>query len=93
VTPSHPALVATLSALLLRTLDRDPATPLAGAARLSADVGVTSIDFVAFVEAVEAHYGRPFAFGELLGELAARDEWDITLDGLAAFVARHLDPA
>lgn len=82
--------MATLIDLLSQTLDRDPSTRLSGAARLSADVGVTSIDFVAFVEAVESHYGRQIPFGELLGELATREEWDVTLDGLAEFVARHL---
>jgi hypothetical protein len=91
MTPGH-AVLPTLIELLGRTVELDGTTPPSGDARLSADLGLTSIDFVAFAEAVELHYGRQLPFAELLNALAAREEWDVTLATLADFVTGHLGP-
>ncbi|MEW4568190.1 acyl carrier protein [Tautonia sp. JC769] len=58
--------------------------------RFFADLGLASIDAVVLGETLQAHYGRPLPFGELMAELGRRSNRDLSMGELASFLARHL---
>ncbi|MEW4451215.1 phosphopantetheine-binding protein, partial [Bremerella sp. JC817] len=58
--------------------------------RFFADLGLASIDAVVLGETLQAHYGRPLPFGELIAELGRRSNRDLSMGELASFLARHL---
>ncbi|WP_169975807.1 acyl carrier protein [Tautonia rosea] len=59
--------------------------------RFFADLGLASIDAVVLGETLQAHYRRPLPFGDLMGELGQRENRDLSMGELAAFLARHLN--
>ncbi len=79
-------------ALVLReTLGRDDSTPITRETRFFADLGLASIDAVVLGEALQTHYGRPLPFGEMMAELGRREERDLVLGELVAFLQKHID--
>jgi acyl carrier protein len=58
--------------------------------RFFADLGLASIDAVVLGETLQAHYGRPLPFGDLMAELGRREDRDLTIGELANFLAKHL---
>ena len=59
--------------------------------RFFADLGLASIDAVVLGETLQAHYGRPLPFGDLLAELGRRTDRDLTVGELVGFLHRNLD--
>lgn len=59
--------------------------------RFFADLGLASIDAVVLGETLQAHYGRPLPFGELLAELGRRTDRDLTVGELTRFLVVHLN--
>ncbi|MBX6314735.1 MAG: acyl carrier protein [Isosphaeraceae bacterium] len=84
------AILADLARLLANFQGREYSGPINAQTRFFADLGLASIDAVVLGEALQAHYGRPLPFGELMAELGRREDRDLTIGELAAFLARHL---
>jgi acyl carrier protein len=59
--------------------------------RFFADLGLASIDAVVLGETLERHYEHKLPFAELLADLGRRQERDLTMGELAAFLIHHLD--
>jgi acyl carrier protein len=55
-----------------------------------ADLGLASIDAVVLGETLQARYGRPIPFGELMADLGRREDRDLSIGELADFLGRHL---
>ena len=58
--------------------------------RFFADLGLASIDAVVLGETLQAHYGKPLPFAELMAELGRREDRDLTIGELVAFLRRCL---
>ncbi|WP_152051465.1 acyl carrier protein [Tautonia marina] len=69
---------------------REYSDPIGSETRFFADLGLASIDAVVLGETLQAHYGRPLPFGELMAELGRRENRDLSMGELAAFLARYL---
>ena len=65
-------------------------TPIEPETRFFADLGLASIDAVVLGEAIQHHFGRPVPFDRLLAELGRRDQRDLAISELVAFLQRHL---
>ena len=72
------------------TLGIDPVTPIDPATRCFADLGLGSIDVVVLGEAIQRGSGRRVPFHQLLAELGLRDQRDLEIGELIAFLQRHL---
>ena len=59
--------------------------------RFFSDLGLASIDAVVLGETLQARYGRTLPFGELMADLGRRENRDLSMGELAAFLARHLN--
>jgi acyl carrier protein len=92
-TPSRPALLADLAAILADFNGRGYSAPIGPETRFFADLGLASIDAVVLGETLAAHYGRPLPFGELMADLGRRQERDMTVGEVVEFLARCLAPA
>ena len=69
---------------------REYSDPIGPETRFFADLGLASIDAVVLGETLQDHYGRPLPFGELMAELGKRDDRDLSMGELAAFLKRSL---
>ncbi|RUL87435.1 acyl carrier protein [Tautonia sociabilis] len=69
---------------------REYSGPIGPETRFFEDLGLASIDAVVLGEALQDRYGRPLPFGELMAELGRREDRDLRVGELAAFLARHL---
>jgi acyl carrier protein len=58
--------------------------------RFFADLGMVSIDAVVLAETLEGYYGQTFPFNEFLAEIGAREQRDLELGELTAFLHKHL---
>jgi acyl carrier protein len=58
--------------------------------RFFADLGLASIDAVVLGEMLQAHYGRPLPFGDLLAELGRRTDRDLSVGELVEFLRGNL---
>jgi acyl carrier protein len=83
-------ILVDLSHLLGQFGGREYSGPLGPETRFFADLGLASIDAVVLGETLEAHYGRPLPFGELLADLGRRADRDLTLGELAGFLKNNL---
>jgi len=79
-----------LGAVLAERLGVGDLGPLGERTRFFADLGLASIDAVVLGEALQAHYGRPLPFGELMSDLGRRADRDVTIGELADFLQAHL---
>ena len=80
---------ATLEAILADRLGVD-AGRLEDRTRFFADLGLASIDAVVLGEAIQAHYGRPVPFGELMSAMGRRADRDLEIGELVDFLGKHL---
>jgi acyl carrier protein len=87
-TPSE--ILEDLSRVLARFQGRVYAGPLGPETRFFGDLGLASIDAVVLGEELQQRYGQALPFGELMADLGGREDRDITMGELAAYVARHL---
>jgi acyl carrier protein len=89
---SSARIMADLREILAGFNGRDYSGTIGPETRFFADLGLASIDAVVLGETLQAHYGRPLPFGELLADLGRRTERDMTLVEMADFLHRHLSP-
>lgn len=71
-------------------LNVDPIEPITPETKFFADLGLASIDAVVLGEELQKHYGRKLPFSEMLAELGEREERDMTIGELAAFLQNNL---
>lgn len=71
-------------------LNVDPIEPIAPETKFFADLGLASIDAVVLGEELQNHYGRQLPFNEMLAELGAREERDMTIGELVEFLRDNL---
>ena len=79
-----------LAAILADFGGREYSDPIGPETRFFADLGLASIDAVVLGETLQDHYGRPLPFADLLAELGARVDRDLSVGELARFLRRHL---
>jgi acyl carrier protein len=89
---SSARIMADLREILAGFNGRDYSGTIGRETRFFADLGLASIDAVVLGETLQARYGRPLPFGELLADLGRRTERDMTLGEMADFLHRHLSP-
>ncbi len=65
-----------------------PTTAIDEDTRFFADLGLASIDAVVLSEAIQAHYGRPLPFNDLMAEIGRRTDRDLSIGELVAFLRR-----
>jgi acyl carrier protein len=87
---SETAILADLRHVLHESLGVDPMTPIEPRTRFFADLGLGSIDAVVLGEAIQHRLRRQIPFDQLLGELGRRDQRDLEISELIAFLKRHL---
>jgi acyl carrier protein len=85
---SREAIVAELATILGCFNGRDYSGTIGPDTRFFADLGLASIDAVVLGESLQAHYGRPIPFGELMADLGHRTERDMTVGEMADFLHR-----
>jgi len=71
-------------------LSVDPIEPITPGTRFFADLGLASIDAVVLGEELQKHYGRKLPFNEMLADLGAREERDLTIGELVDFLHKNL---
>ena len=91
--PRSQAILADVAAVLAELGGRDDADGMGPETRFFADLGLASIDAVVLGERLQAHYGHPLPFADLLAELGAREDRDLAVGELVAFLDRHLKHA
>lgn len=91
--PRSQAILAEVAAILAELGGRDDADAMGPETRFFADLGLASIDAVVLGERLQAHYGRSLPFADLLAELGQRQDRDLAVGELVAFLDRHLPPA
>jgi acyl carrier protein len=89
---SSARIMADLREILAGFNGRDYSGTIGRETRFFADLGLASIDAVVLGETLQARYGRPLPFGELMADLGRRTERDMTLGEMADFLHRHLSP-
>ena len=89
---SEPEILATIARMLADFGGREYSGPIDRDTLFFADLGLASIDAVVLGEELQAHYGRPIPFDRMMGELGRREDRDLRIGELAAFLARHLNP-
>src|SRR4051794_22143262 len=87
---SRDEILADVSAILASFHGHEYSGTIGPETRFFADLGLASIDAVVLGETLEAHYGRPLPFGELMADLGRRTERDMSLGEMAEFLHRHL---
>ena len=87
---SESAILADLARILSNFQGREYSGPIGPGTRFFADLGLASIDAVVLGESLQEHYGRALPFGELMADLGRRDDRDLRIGELAAFLRRHL---
>jgi acyl carrier protein len=84
-------ILAEVARLLGQFQGREYSGTIGPETRFFADLGLASIDAVVLGEALQAHYGRPLPFGDLLAELGRRIDRDLTVGELVEFLHRNLE--
>jgi acyl carrier protein len=87
---SEAELLADLRHVFREALNVDPVTPIETETRFFADLGLASIDAIVLGEAIQHRLQRSLPFDQLMAELGQRDERDLVIGELIAFLQRHL---
>ncbi len=87
---SEPEVLADVARILADFQGREYLGVIDRQTRFFADLGLASIDAVVLGEMLQDHYGRPLPFGDLMAELGRRDDRDLSIGELTAFLVRHL---
>lgn len=90
---SEDTILADVAGILANFQGREYSGPIDGDTLFFADLGLASIDAVVLGETLEQHYGRRLPFAEMMAELGRREDRDLRIGELAAFLARHLPAA
>lgn len=89
-TNSNAEILADLSRILSDFQGREYSGPIGRETRFFGDLGLASIDAVVLGETLQAHYGKPLPFGDLMAELGRRTDRDLSIGELADFLRQHL---
>ena len=89
---SEPEILATLARMLADFGGREYSGPIDRETLFFADLGLASIDAVVLGEELQAHYGQPIPFDQMMAELGSREDRDLRIGELSAFMARYLTP-
>ncbi len=87
---SETAILADLRQVFRDVLGVDPLIPIGPATLFFADLGLASIDAVVLGEAIQDRAGRRLPFDQFLAELGKRDQRDLAISELIAFLQRYL---
>ena len=87
---SEAEILADLQCVFREALNVDPVAPIEPETRFFADLGLASIDAVVLGEAIQHRLRRSLPFDQLLAELGQREERDLAISELIAFLQRHL---
>ena len=87
---SEPEILADLARILSDFQGREYSGPIDPGTRFFADLGLASIDAVVLSEAIQAHYGRPLPFDDLMAEIGRRTDRDLAIGELVGFLHEHL---
>ncbi len=87
---SEPAILVTLATMLGDWQGREYSGPIGRDTLFFADLGLASIDAVVLGEELQAHYNQPIPFDLMMAELGRREDRDIQIGELSAFLARHI---
>ncbi len=87
---AEPEILDAVAALLADFGGREYSDPIGPETRFFADLGLASIDAVVLGERLQAHYGQPLPFADLLADLGQRPDRDLAVGELVAFLATHL---
>jgi acyl carrier protein len=87
--PTRAAILADVASILASFHGREYSAEIGPETRFFADLGLASIDAVVLGEGLEAHYGRPLPFGDLMADLGRRAERDMTVGEVVEFLHRH----
>ncbi len=87
---SESAILDDLRCVFRESLGVDPVIPIEPATRFFADLGLASIDAVVLGEAIQQRSGRRVPFDQLLAELGRRDQRDLQISELIAFLQPYL---
>ena len=88
----HSEILAEIAGLMANFHGREYLGEIDENTRFFADLGLASIDAVVLGETLQAHYGQPLPFGDLMAELGRREDRDLTMGELVEFLAKHLEP-
>ena len=83
--------LAVVTRLIAEKLGRDLSTPIGSNTLFFADLGLASIDAVVLGEALQAHFGKTLPFGDLMAQLGLRENRDLPIGELLAFLQKHVD--
>jgi acyl carrier protein len=86
-------IFADLARILANFQGREYLAQIRPDTRFFADLGLASIDAVVLGETLEEHYQCRLPFAELMADLGRRDDRDLAIGELAAFLARHMKTA
>jgi acyl carrier protein len=89
-TPTRSEILGDVSTLLADHMGVPRSTAVDEGTRFFADLGLASIDAVVLSEAIQAHYGRPLPFNELMAEIGRRTDRDLSIGELVGFLSEHL---
>jgi acyl carrier protein len=87
---SEPEILADVARILSDFQGREYSGPIGRETRFFADLGLASIDAVVLGEMLQDHYARPLPFGDLMADLGRREDRDLSIGELTAFLARYL---
>jgi acyl carrier protein len=87
---SEAAILADLRQVFRDALGVEPLTPIEPETRFFADLGLASIDAVVLGEAIQNRFQRRLPFDQLLAELGKREERDLAIIELIAFLKNYL---
>jgi acyl carrier protein len=87
---SEAEILDDLRRVFRESLGVDPVSPIDPTTKFFADLGLASIDAVVLGEAIQQQLGRRVPFDQLLVELGKREERDLEIRELIAFLQRHL---
>ncbi len=90
IVTNEPNILDDLRRVFRDGLGVEPVDPITPATRFFADLGLASIDAVVLGEELQKHYGRPLPFNDMMADLGAREERDMTIGELIAFLEKNL---
>ena len=88
--PSRADILSDVAAILSDHLGVPPSTRIDENTRFFSDLGLASIDAVVLTEAIQAHYGQPLPFDELMAEIGRRTDRDLSIGELVTFISKSL---
>jgi acyl carrier protein len=88
--PDRAGILQEVSTLLADHMGVAPTTAIEEDTRFFADLGLAAIDAGVRSEAIQAHYGRPLPFNDLMAEIGRRTDRDLSIGELVTFLNTHL---